>query len=114
MCFRLKKTPQELRAMVTSSEFLLLEAYLDKEWDDNSKQDYYLAQIATVIERFQEGFQDNPRTIRIEDKLIGFGMKKVLNPKEEEEVEDKPVESVDFDKQFWLARLGLNIEEGPK
>jgi len=86
-----------------------LQEYLDnKEWEERTKLDWYLAQIATVIERFQEGFKEHPDEISVKDNLLSFKVEEKANKEEEEDEEEKP--EIDFDKAFWMGRLGLSIE----
>lgn len=85
---------------------------MDAEWDEHTKQDWYFAQIAAVIERL---FMEDPSKLPVEDKLIKFGMKDKMPKKDEDEIEDDtPPPVFDVDKQFWLARLGITLEEDPK
>jgi hypothetical protein len=86
-----------------------LQEYLDnREWEERTKLDWYLAQIATVIERFQEGFKEHPDEISVKDNLLSFKVGEEPKKEEEEEEEEQP--EVDFDKAFWLGRLGISLE----
>lgn len=78
----------------------------DVEWNENTKLDYYLAQIAAVIERFQAAFTEKAQEIKVSDKLIHFEVEKREASSEEEELEDS-LSLVDHDKSFWLGFLGI-------
>lgn len=57
----------------TSTEFVDWCVALDRmEWEENTKLEYYLAQIAVEIHNFQQGFVKNGKGITIEDRLIRF------------------------------------------
>lgn len=89
----------------------------EKRFDRHDKIDWYLAQIAVVIERL---FMDHPEELEIAHRLIKFGVKDM--PQKDEDEEDEEEVSVtealfgprnpDFDpeKAFWFARLGINPE----
>jgi hypothetical protein len=42
------------------------------EWEERSKQDYYLAAIVAEIRSFKEGFAKNPKSVDIRDCLLRF------------------------------------------
>jgi hypothetical protein len=55
--------------------------FLDRhDWEENTKEHYYLAQIAAMIQRVMEGFRKTPRQVKTEDFLIKFTREKPATP----------------------------------
>jgi hypothetical protein len=108
---------------------------LEDEWKENTKQDYYLAQIAAEIRLVREMFASNPKQVSIKDCLLPFSKElnvesESTNPSPKVEVKtmrrdlhkEKPKRvkiskklakdpkwaKVDANaKQIWAARMGF-------
>ncbi len=85
----------EAQDKISSTGFVAWCVYLEQvEWEDRSKLEYYLAQVAAVVCR---GYAKNPKTIKVEQFLLDF--KAPSNA-------PKTVEERTFvSKQFWLRIL---------
>lgn len=86
----------ELRSRITYSEFLEWVAFLNLEEERNSKQDYYLAQIAAEMRRSQVR---TPRKIKVTDFLI------------QRKVTEDPKAKMKVSKAAWSSLLRLKIED---
>ena len=78
----------DLKERVTYREFLEWITFLNKEEERQTKQDYYLAQIAAEVRR---GHVKSPRTVKVKDFLIQV----VPTPNEKKRMENS--------KSFWLG-----------
>ncbi len=80
-------TVEECQAKVSSTEFVDWMVVLEKlDWEEHSKQDHYLAQIAAEIHNFAASFAKGGKACSPNDKLIKFqpsGTKKVETPQEQ-------------------------------
>lgn len=85
----------QLRERITISEFVGWLDYLEWEQEYHSKQDYYLAQIATEIQR---SYSKHPRKVKLDSFLIKF--------KRVNEVSEKTKRS----KEVWLAALKIKVK----
>jgi len=78
----------DLKERITYREFLEWLAFLGKEEERQTKQDYYLAQIAAEIRR---GIVKVPKSVKVKDFLIEVQ----VTPKEKEKMKKS--------KSFWLG-----------
>ena len=88
--------------LVSAREYLGWKIYFDKreeaELHQVSKQDVYLAQIATEVRR---SWVKTPRLIKLKDFILKF----------KGEAEDLPPEKrVKRSKQYWLSMFGIKDE----
>ena len=88
----LKVPVQELIKRITFSEFLDWLQYLEWAERRDTKNDYYLAQIAAEVRR---GNVKSPRLVKIKDLLL-----KMQKPKQRLS-----------SKQIWLQALGIKLKE---
>lgn len=87
-------TVQALQNRITSSEFVEWNQFLKGEREFHTKEDYYLAQIASEVRR---GLVKNPSRVKMKDFLLVFYSGK------------KPGGSSLVDsKAFWLGTLGIS------
>jgi len=86
----LKLTIGELRERITATEFLGWLQFLDWEERRETKQDYYLAQIAAETRR---GNVKHPNRIKVKDLLLKFENGKEGN--------------CERSKSIWLNAVGL-------
>ena len=88
---------EELAERITHREFLSWLDYL--EWQDNyhSKQDYYMAQISTMIMR---SVVKEPAKVKLKDHLITF-----LEPGEKRKQDSKSA---------WMGLFGFGKFKKPK
>jgi hypothetical protein len=63
---------QEAQQHTTSTEFVELCVLLDEEWHEQTKLDFYLAQIAAEIRVIREGFSKEPKGVSVNDLIINF------------------------------------------
>jgi hypothetical protein len=82
-----------------------------KRWEETTKTDYYLAQIAAEIRVFREGFNKNPKPVRLEDL--------VLRPKTDDPPKRK-TKSLKFKKARSKKQTPIDtagrkpVEQGPE
>lgn len=69
VAFHLGRTVWELKQQITYTEFWDWIVFLDREETRRTKQDYYLAQIATVLKQVNS---TTPNKIKLKDSLIDF------------------------------------------
>lgn len=81
---------------MTYSEFLEWICFLNLEDERNTKQDYYLAQIAAEIRRSQVR---TPRKVKVTDFLI------------QRKVTEDPKSKMKVSKSAWSSLLRLKIED---
>ena len=92
--------PSRLRQELTHREFLALDKYLREEWNEPSRSDWYLMQVAAEIRAIGQSFSKTPKPVRLQDLKIEF--------KEERRKEKKPLtkeERAKIAKAIWMARL---------
>ena len=65
-------TIQELKERHTHREYTTRLAWMRERWNQPSRTDYYLMQIAQSLERFMEGFRSTNKSHRLEDFKIPF------------------------------------------
>jgi hypothetical protein len=98
---------QECQRKVSSSEFVEWCVVLDEEWNEHSKQDYYLAQISHAIWTFIYARADQKKSLKLSDCLMEFEFPK---SKPVETVEDKKKRIAEEHKAAMFAAFGLNSE----
>lgn len=103
VAFRLGKTVGELKELVTQTEFEGWLEFLKIERDRNTKEHFYLAQIAAEIRR---SIVTNPKEIQINSFLLHFATKEEIEQTEQEPVATKTLAS----KKRWALALGMNID----
>ncbi len=84
----------DLKARITYREFVEWLCFLNKEEERQTKQDYYLAQIAAEIRR---GQVKSPRSIKVKDFLVQVTT--AVTPQQEK----KAAKS----KSFWMGLAGV-------
>jgi hypothetical protein len=82
----------DLKERVTYREFLEWLVFLNNEEERQTKQDYYLAQIAAEIRR---GQVTNPRSVKVKDFLVEM----TTTPKQKKKMERS--------KSFWLGMVNV-------
>jgi len=80
----------ELKERITYSEFLEWLTFLGREEERQTKQDYYLAQIAAEIRR---GHVKNPKAVKVKDFLV--------------EVKTTPETPGERSKSVWMGALKI-------
>jgi len=89
---------QVVMSLTTSTEYYLWMEYLDNEDRKNSKQEYYLAQIALEVRR---NWAKNPNSYKLDDFLFKVDKKPPVKTKEgEADV------NLDTYKNFWFVGTG--------
>ena len=96
------KSLTEARRSNTSSELKLWEAFFQWEYNEQTKLDNYLAQIALEVHRTRV---EKPNKLTLKDKLIKFMTGKEMREKEEERL--TPEERGRQSKAIWLAAFGI-------
>lgn len=84
----------DLKARITYREFAEWLCFLNKEEERQTKQDYYLAQIAAEIRR---GQVKSPRSIKVKDFLVQVTT--AATPQQEKKTERS--------KSFWMGLAGV-------
>lgn len=95
---RLGMSLRRVKRETTSREFVRWKVLIEREWDEPTRLEYYLAQIATEIHR---SHVKNPKRIKIEDKILDFKRKVKAAPEELD-----PEERMARSKAHWYAFLG--------
>lgn len=72
-------------------EYLTRLAWIEENWNDPDRSDYYLMQIAQEIRKVMS---KKPKNIKLDHLKIKFGMKEDLQKKQ-----------ADRSKQIWLQAL---------
>lgn len=87
---------EELKARITTTEFLDWLEFL--KWDESrrTKQDIYLAQIAAEVRR---GWVKDPKKVRAQDFLL------------REETNDDRKNRMQKSKSAWLTAVGIKLED---
>lgn len=67
---------EELKVRITYTEFVDWLTFLRKEEERQTKQDFYLAQIAAEVRR---GNAKNPRSVKVKDFLVTTQQEKVTS-----------------------------------
>jgi len=80
----------------THREYLMWIRYLDKEWNQPSRTDYYLMQIAAKIQGL---FSKNSTSIKIANFLLPFKRQKPKKPPTQKEL-------VAQSKARWKSAVG--------
>ena len=103
----LGKSISEAQDSISSTEFMKWIEFLRwKDTEEFNRQDFYLAQIAAVI---QAGQVKNPRSVTIKSMMLDFAKKKEkVNRKEPLEIAE---ERMDQSKNFWLASMGIKLDK---
>lgn len=94
MASHLKVPVRELRQRITFLEFCEWMEFLSLEEDKDTKQDYYLAQIAAEIRR---SFVKDPKTVKVKDFLL------------QRKVQERTVGKAEKSKQFWGQALNMDL-----
>ena len=90
---------QRVKNETTSTEFIMWQEYLGKEFMVARREDYYLAQIAAEIRRTISKY---PKKIKLQDFLLKFKNKK-RDKMSELDLKEKTRRS----KSFWKALVGI-------
>lgn len=89
--------------------------YLDEQWNEPSKLDWYLAQIAADI---RKGPLKDADKIVPKDALIRFDQEKREDDDREETdkmpTADRVKQKLDVSKAYWLALAGISSKSNPK
>lgn len=89
---------RRVKRETTSREFVRWKVLMDQEWDEPTRMELYLAQVATEIHRTRV---KNPKHIKMEDKILKFQRKKKVSL---EEID--PEERMARSKAHWYGFLG--------
>lgn len=95
---------KEVMSSMTHREYLTRLAWIEENYKDPSREDYYAMRIAQEVRRV---LSKKPNDVKITDFKVEFGKQ----PKPD------PQKAVDASKAFWFGALGLpmpkpnNIEE---
>lgn len=94
----LGKTLQEVQEGTTSSEFVEWVRFMELDWTETKKEDYYRAQIAAEVAR---SHAKNPRNVKVTDFLIRFRghWDRPRGPTSKSTAERS--------KKFWFSALGM-------
>lgn len=97
-----------------SREFLRWKAYLERKWNEHTKLDYYLAQIAFEIRRMRP----KAERAKLEHYLLKFKLRgepptKVEEPDDEAAAEKAARTSSSTMKAFFLGMFGRPVNKGP-
>jgi hypothetical protein len=105
LAYHLKKTVEELQSLITYSEFLEWQEFLVVERDRNTKEHFYLAQIAAEVRR---SMVKNPNKIKLADFVLRFATPEEADT---ENQEDLKKHKVAVSKGAWLAALHMTIPQ---
>jgi hypothetical protein len=75
---------------MTSSEFVMWAVYLEDQWQEVTKEDYYLAQIALEVRRTKA---KNPAALKLKHMLIQFASK----------TKKSTQETLQASKNYWMG-----------
>jgi hypothetical protein len=103
LAHHLHLTITEVQRKVTSTEFIQWNEFFKRQWNEPTKQDYYLAMLASEL---RQVFSSKKRAIKVEDSILKFHFVEKVE-KEELTPEDKLKRS----KAFWLGCLGITSNE---
>jgi hypothetical protein len=102
VAFRLGKTVQELKELITPTEFAGWLEFLKMERDRHTRTHFYLAQIACQITK---GWAKDPDKLNIGNFLLSLATPEEQEPKEEApEVQEVTVLA---SKARWASALGI-------
>ena len=90
----------------THREYLTWLAWLGEQWNQPSRSDNYLMQIALRIQQAIESFRKRPRNVYLKEQRIEFRQE----PAETKPVKEVPKPSADYAKSVWVARVGMKPE----
>ncbi len=92
-----------LKQQITSKEFVQWKFYLEREWNEHTKQDYYFAHIcSTILNVFTGG---KSRTM---DFLLKFIKPEISKGVRKRQRQRQSMRSM---KNFFSAALGINSED---
>lgn len=95
---RLGMSLRRVKRETRSREFVRWKVLMDREWDEPTRLEHYLAQIAAEIHRTRV---KNPKRIKTESKILKFERKVKIN------LEDMdPEERMARSKSHWYTFLG--------
>lgn len=98
---------QRCQCETTSTEFLEWCDYIEQDLRQHHREDYYLAQIAAVVQR---GYAKYPKQVKLEDYLFSFNEEKgPKKPRTEEEQKRQTAAS----KARWFAMVGQKTRTPP-
>lgn len=100
----LRCTVAEAKQRIYAREFIRWKAYLERQWNEHTKLDYYLAQIALEIRRMRP----KPEKAKLAHYLLRFKTRgsapeKTEEPQDENQPTEKPPSIM---KSFFLGVFG--------
>jgi hypothetical protein len=115
---RTGKSPDEARRSTKARDFLKWAKLIEDEWNEHSKQDYYMAQVAYWVYLVPYRILGGKPEKQLEDFLIPFTVK--VTDEDELQIETDPTGPEDLsiaeklriqeEKSFFLAALGLDAD----
>ena len=86
----------------THRELLVWNAWLDQEWDNPSRSDWYAMQVAAEVQRLYEQRLKSPKPVQVKDMKLNFTTEKDAN--KPLRVEKKVATA--WSKARWFSWLG--------
>ncbi len=90
---------RQVQKETSSREFVLWMARLDEEWQENTKLDYYLAQIAAMIEAVNS---KEPQNVTTQGRLLKFEERRPSKPLHKMTPEERQ-EAIDAQKAAFIG-----------
>lgn len=113
MCKRTGSGVQRAKSENTVSDFLKWKQEIEAEWNDHTKQDYYLARVCWLLYRLHFILGGKPEKVE-DDFLLKFNKTKQVDAELEEELKKRSAEqAAAIQKASILAWVGLDADGQP-